>query len=176
MQNSPIYVRTNTRKETPLILAIFWLSGILFGVACYCVSPEDTVSLMCGIFAGPVSIVGVLNAVFVPFLLSVVFIVLSMKRMLMVLCFFKAFLFSFVSVGILASCGYGGWLLRYFLLFGDCTMLPLLYWYWVHAFTGSAKHLWVSSFFTCCLFLLTTILDYRVIAQVCDRFYERVNW
>ena len=85
MQKSPIYVRTDIRKEAPMVLAIFWLAGILFGAACCYVSTEDTVSLMRGICAGPVSIVGVMNAVFVPFLLSVVFIMLSMKRMLMVL-------------------------------------------------------------------------------------------
>lgn len=164
MQKSPIYVRTDIRKEAPMVLAIFWLAGILFGAACCYVSTEDTVSLMRGICAGPVSIVGVMNAVFVPFLLSVVFIMLSMKRMLMVLCFLKAFLFSFVSVGILASCGSSGWLLRYFLLFCDCTMLPMLYWYWRRAFTGPAKHLWISSVFACCIILLTTVLDYRVIA------------
>lgn len=161
---SPICASGSTRKGMPLVLAIFWFGGLLCGVMCYCVSPTDTISLMCRTAMSPVSIVGMLNAVLIPFLLSALFTALSMTRMFIVICFLKAFLFSFVSLGILVNCGSGGWLLRYFLLFGDCTMLPLLYWYWMRAVTTPVRHRWVSCILICGVFVLATVLDYRVIA------------
>ena len=64
---------------------------------------------------------------------------------------------------IISGFGSGGWLLRFFLLFGDSTALPLLYWCWMR-FVRAAAHSWIMIAVVCCLLLGAIILDYRVIA------------
>ena len=157
--------RTAARKGMSLILAICWINGIVFGVFCYSASPPEVISLMHRMLPCSVSIVGLLNATLIPFLLSALLIALSMPVMLIGLCFLKAFLFSFVSMGVLACAGSGGWLLRYLFLFSDCAALPVLLWYWFASVSG--KYSQFAPF--CILFLvlvLVTILDYRFIAPI----------
>ena len=100
-------------------------------------------------------------------LLSVLFLAFSTPWMVVGICFAKTFLFSFVSLGILMSFGSGGWLLRFFLLFGDCAAMPLLYWYWSRYICTSIGLRWiaVSAAFLLVLLLITS-LDYRVFAPL----------
>ena len=159
--------RTIARKGMSLILAICWINGIVFGVFCYSASPPEVISLMHRMLPCSVSIVGLLNAALIPFLLSALLIALSMPVMLIGLCFLKAFLFSFVSMGVLACAGSGGWLLRYLFLFSDCVTLPVLFGYWFGCVSTPKKSRLVLA--TCVVFLvlsLVTILDYHVIAPI----------
>lgn len=164
VSNCGFSVRTAPRNVMPFILAICWLLGLLFGVICYAFSGPDTVSLMRGVVFCPVSIVGLLNAVLIPFLLSVLFVALSVPKMLLVICFVKAFSFSFVSLGILMSTDCGGWFVRYFLQFSDCIMIPLFYWYWSNfVLPFTVPHQSVTGI-ACCVLVLAVFLDYRVVA------------
>ncbi len=159
--------RIVARKGMPLILAICWITGVVFGVFCYSSSPPEVASLMHRTVFCPASIVGLLNAALIPFLLSALFMALSMPFMLSGLCFVKAFLFSFVSMGILAHSGSGGWLLRCLFLFSDCVALPVLFGYWFGFASAPGKSCRFAA--TCVVFLtlvLVTILDYRVIAPI----------
>lgn len=167
MLKSRDYARTAPRKGMSLILAICWINGIAFGIFCYSSSSAEVTSLMHRAFSCPVSIVGLLNAALIPFLLSALFIALSMPVMLFGLCFLKAFLFSFVSMGVLTCAGSGGWLLRCLFLFSDCVTLPVLFGYWFGCVSTPKKSRLVLA--TCVVFLvlsLVTILDYHVIAPI----------
>ena len=163
MRKKPFCTYWDTRREMPLVLACCWICGLLCGVAFFSVSSPETFSVMRRAVLCPVSIVGLINAALIPFLLSAFFALLSMNRMVMGICFVKAFLFAFVSLGMLSGFGSGGWLLRFFLLFGDSTALPLLYWCWMR-FVRAAAHSWIMIAVVCCLLLGAIILDYRVIA------------
>ena len=161
------YARTASRKGMFLILAVCWINGIVFGIFCYSSSSAEVTSLMRRALACPVSIVGLLNATLIPFLLSALFTALSMPVILFGLCFWKAFLFSFVSMGVLGYAGSGGWLLQYLFLFSDCVTLPFLFGYWFGCLSTTIKSRPV--FATCVVFLLlslVTILDYHVIAPI----------
>lgn len=163
MRKKPFCTYWDTRREMPLVLACCWICGLLCGVAFFSVSSPETFSVMRRAVLCPVSIVGLINAALIPFLLSAFFALLSMNWMVMGICFVKAFLFAFVSLGMLSGFGSGGWLLRFFLLFGDSTALPLLYWCWMR-FVRAAAHSWIMIAVVCCLLLGAIILDYRVIA------------
>ena len=157
--------RMAARKGMPIILAVCWTAGVVFGAFCYCSSPPEVASLMHRAVFCSASIVGLLNAALIPFLLSALLMALSMPNLLFGLCFVKAFLFSFVSMGILACSGSGGWLLRCLFLFSDCAVLPVLfgYWFWLASAPGKTCRFII----TCVVFfaiVLVTILDYRVIA------------
>ena len=167
MHKSRFCPRIVVRKWMPLFLAASWLCGIVFGVFCYSASSPEFTSLMRRTLSCSVSIVGLLNTALIPFLLSTLFIVTSMPLLIPGLCFVKAFLFSFVSIGILESFGSGGWLLRFFLLFSDCVALPLLFGYWLWSVSAPGKLSWIVT--TCVVFfaiVLVTILDYRIIAPI----------
>ena len=163
MRKKPFCTYWDTRRQMPLVLACCWICGLLCGVAFFSVSSPETFSVMRRAVLCPVSIVGLINAALIPFLLSAFFALLSMNWMVMGICFVKAFLFAFVSLGMLSGFGSGGWLLRFFLLFGDSTALPLLYWCWMR-FVRAAAHSWIMIAVVCCLLLGAIILDYRVIA------------
>ena len=167
MRKSCVCPRIVVRKGMPLFLAASWLCGFVFGVFCYSTSCPEFTSLMRRAFSCSVSIVGLLNAALIPFLLSTLFIATSMPLLLPGLCFVKAFLFSFVSIGVLKSFGSGGWLLRFFLLFSDCVTLPLLLGYWQWSVSAPGKLRWIE--ISCVVFfavVLVTFLDYRVIAPI----------
>ena len=164
MRKNSICLFPRARKEMPFVLAIFWFLGLLCGVIWYVISSKDAVSLMRGAMFCAVSIVGLPNAVLIPFLLSALFTAMSVPEMLVVICFFKACSFSFVSLGLLLSMDSGGWLLRCLLLFGDCTMMPLLYWYWLRSLTPSETSHRVATGFTLFMIVLVAILNYCVIA------------
>lgn len=167
MRKSRYCSRMVARKGMPLILAVCWITGVVFGAFCYSSSPPEVASLMHRAVFCSASIVGLLNAALIPFLLSALFMALSMPIVLFGLCFVKAFLFSFVSMGILACSGSGGWLLRCLFLFSDCAALPVLFGYWFWFVSAPGKS---CRFVTTCVVLLVlvlvTILDCRVIAPI----------
>ena len=153
------------RKGIYLILAACWICGLLCGVIYYSAASADIVSLMHRTVFCSASIVGLLNAALIPFLLSAVFMAVSKPWMVAGICFMKAFLFSFVSMGCLAAFGSGGWLFRFFLLFCDCAVLPVLCWYWFRYISAPVRPWWiVTSVALAVVIVLVTVLDYRVLA------------
>lgn len=157
--------RPVVRKGVLLLFAFCWISGVVCGVYCYSASSPEIISLMRRAYLCPVSIVGLLNAALIPFLLSALFTAFNVPWMLPGLCFVKAFLFAFVSTGVIVCSGSGGWLARYFLLFCDCVALPFLYWYWLISASVPKKKPWFlisGSVFLVLAFV--TALDYHVIA------------
>ena len=164
MRKKPIYARHDTRKGMSFLLACCWVCGLLCGVICSSISSPETFSLMRRIVSSPVSIVGLLNAVLIPFLLSALFSLLSIDWVVLCITFFQAFLFSFVSLGMLLSFGSGGWLLRFFLSFGNCAALPLLFWCWMRIVSAGVDHFVITLVLIFFLFVIAIILDYHVIA------------
>ena len=154
-----------SRKGLPLVLAVFWLVGLLCGICYFSACDNRVISLMHRMVFCSVSIVGLLNTAFIPFLLTVFFMALSRPWAVIGICFFKSFLFSFVSIGCLATFGSGGWLFRYFLLFGDCVLLPALFWYCMRYTSKPIGVCWsVISIAFAIVIVLVAVLDYRIIA------------
>ena len=164
VREKPLDLHSPVRKGTAYVLAVFWLAGILYGILCFAVARSDLSALMRSTITGSVSIVGLLSAVYLPFLLSAFALLFSLPWMLFCVCFCKAFLFAFVSLGLLLSFPGGGWLFRYFLLFGDCAVLPVLYWYWLHSISVPSVSRWFPTILTSCAGILAVGLDYRVIS------------
>ena len=153
------------RKGMSLILAACWICGLLCGVFYYSSSLPDIIPLMHRTVSCSASIVGLLNAALIPFLLSALFMAVSRPWMVAGICFVKAFLFSFVSMGCLIAFGSGGWLFRFFLLFCDCVVSPVLYWYWLRHISTPVRSWWiVTSVALAIVIAFVTVLDYRVFA------------
>lgn len=151
------------RRGCRFFLACFWLSGFLCGISVYLSAGRTLVSLMRSTLLVSVSIVGMLCVTTLPFLLSAFAVFLSRPVLLLPICFEKAFLFAFVSIGIIQAYGSAGWLLRWFLLFSDCTSVPMLYWFWLRHISGDRPLDGLGVALMCALGLLIGSVNYSVI-------------
>ena len=157
----------NTRKEMLIVLAVCWFSGLLCGIFYFSVCDNSVISLMHRMVFCSASIVGLLSASFIPFLLTSFFVATSRIWAVFLVSFVKAFLFSFVSIGCLTTFGSGGWLLRYFLLFCDCAVLPAFFWYCMRYITAPVRTRWIAATIAFAgVIALITVLDYRIIAPL----------
>lgn len=152
------------RKGSRFLLAFFWVAGLLCGMLAFRTGNRQFLLLMRSVIYEPVSIVGVLFSVTFPFLISASAVFMSKPGFLFPICFAKAFSFSVVSIGILQAYGSAGWLIRFFLLFGDYGSLPLLYWYWMRNIPRAqgASHLEAGAILS--LLVLIGSINFRVIA------------
>ena len=152
------------RKGCRFFLACFWLSGILCGVLAFLSAGRTLVSLMRSTLLVPVSIVGMLCVTILPFLLSAFAVSLSKPVFLLPICFGKAFLFAFVSIGILQAFGSAGWMFRWILLFSDCVCVPLLYWFWLRHISGVRSLYGGEAALMCALGLLIGSVNFSIIS------------
>lgn len=121
------------RKGFRFYLAFSWMAGLICGSAVAASAETPLFSLMRGALYAPVSIVGVLCVSVLPILFSAYAVFLSNFALLLPICFTKAFLFSFVSLGISWAFASAGWLMKILLLYSDWTSLPILYWFWLRS-------------------------------------------
>lgn len=124
------------RKGFRFYLAFSWISGLICGSVVSVSAGTSLSSLMRGALYASVSIVGVLCVSVLPILFSAYAVFLSNFALLLPVCFTKAFLFSFVSLGISRAFASAGWLMRGLLLYSDWTSLPILYWFWLRSLSS----------------------------------------
>lgn len=146
------------RKVSTIILALFWIFGLVLGCCFHLSCGSSTVSMMCGALDGTVSIVSLLSVILFPFLLSALAVFFFKPSLLPIIAFCKAFSLAFVAAGLLSAYGSAGWLAQLLLMFSDICTTPLLWLFWVRsqgsAGTPSAHEtcLWLSLVcLICCL-------------------------
>ena len=146
------------------LLTIIWLSGILCGIASVsAVGSSIVFSLMRSSGFEAVSIVGLLGAAVLPFLLTVLSFCLGFREAVYGICFCKAFVYSFVSLNILMGYG-GGWLFRFFLLFGDFIVQPALVLLWLRVLRRPSSPLGFTFLCIWMVLLAVAVLNYRIIS------------
>lgn len=117
------------RKGSTVLLAACWAGGFLSG-GLFCVFCDHSFfSLMHRLPYCSVSIVGQILFPSLPFLFSAFAVFIAKPRLLLLIGFLKAFVFSLVSMSFVLSFGSSGWLLRLLLLFTDLCSMPLLFGY-----------------------------------------------
>ncbi|MGM9651200.1 MAG: hypothetical protein ACI3VX_04595 [Faecousia sp.] len=151
-------------KGCRFFLAGFWVSGFLCGILVYLSAGRTLVSLMRSTPMASVSIVGMLCVTTLPFLFSATAVFLSKPVLLLPICFGKAFLFAFVSMGIFQAFGSAGWLFRWLLLFSDCASVPVLYWFWLRHISGDRPLIGWEAAWLCSLAVLTGSIHFSVIS------------
>lgn len=123
-------------RQNWCVLALCAVLGAGFGVF-FAASAGDSYMLLMRMAASrPVSIVGSAVAVFVPFLVSVFFIMHSKPWLVYWICGARLFLFSAAGWAIARSFGTAGWLVRLMLQFPDLCLIPVLIWFSVLRLTG----------------------------------------
>lgn len=158
--SSPNFSHRRLRKNSCL-LALCWICGLTLGLLTSIGAGTSLSHLMRGTLFGTVSIVSLLYMMIFPFLISAA-AVLIIPSALYLLCFGKAFLFAFVTVGISRALGSGGWLPLRLVLFSDCMVLPLLYFLWLRLLGGKRSGLELVLLLA--LAALVVSVDYRIIS------------
>ena len=123
------------------ILSFCWTAGLMAGICLYCSAADLLVPLIGAIPRADVSVM-LLYMDLLMILLSAAAVWCSNWGLLFSLCFGKAFLLGFVSVGFLYCFGHGGWLMRKLFLFGEWLTAPILYCYWLRCLrqNGSRRY------------------------------------
>ena len=152
-------------------LALVWILGLCFGQAVYLVSEPSSVSLMRSSICSAVSIVCLHHTVF-PFLLSAIAYFLHTPRILLLLSFGKAFLFSYASLAVCNLFGTAGWMARWFLMFSDQCTLPVLYFFWHRCLSAKRGGSFPEALLLAAIAFLIASIDYSIISM---RFLAYVN-
>ena len=121
------YLRVVTRwlRSDVSPIALFWLAGLILGTAVF----QPDASLMRPQLCGRVSIVSAIATAAFPLLLAALAVHINRKKFLWLICFLKAFSFSFCGVLLWRTYGSSGWLIRFLLMFTDICTLPAFLWY-----------------------------------------------
>lgn len=122
-------------KQSTFQLACAWIIGLIAGAfpagSTQCSSPQGTFTLVAG------STVAVqLVIVLLPLLFSVLAVYIGRPVFVLAIATVKAFLFTYVGIGILLSCGKAGWLLQLLIMFSDTLILPILWMFWHKVLDG----------------------------------------
>ncbi len=152
------------RKAIRRYLAFSFFLGLVCGSLAYLSAGESIIPLMRGVPYAPVSIVGALCVSVFPILFSAYAVFLSNYGLLLPLCFAKAFLFSFVSLGISQAFASAGWLMRILLLFSDWTSFPILYWYWLRNLSPDSRFNFWETVLVCSLVGLLGSIHFGIIS------------
>ena len=106
-----------------------WAAGLIFGAAAAACLGKSNFSLMRTVLNSRVSIVSLLITAALPFLFTAYAVSVPAKGLLLFICFFKAYTFSFTGYLISAAFGTAGWLLQPLLQFTDLCTMPALMWF-----------------------------------------------
>ena len=134
--NAPCF----SRRNRCLLLALWFLWGLISG-AVLSAAANSIASLIPAAVIRPGSISGLLTVVALPFLMSFFAAWIQWPWLLYPIAFFKAFLVSFLGLGVLCAYGSAGWLIRLLLLFSECCTLPLLILCWIRLLSGQGRRL-----------------------------------
>ena len=154
------------RKTIGFVLAFFGLCGIVLGVlTSYSVDPYLFSAMRRSSFRS-VSIIGLITAAWLPFLISAIFVSLSKLYLFIPLSFIKSFSYAFVRSFVAISFLQAGWLAASILLFSDTIVICLLYWYWIRQ-TGNTSKTAVKDLFICLFIsLIACIIDYFWVSNI----------
>lgn len=127
------------------LFCIAWLAGIVCGGIIATQVSEPYLLMMRGVTTSPVSITGLLAALFLPFLFIAFSVYISRPRLIYLVCFFKACSFMIIGFSVMRAYGSAGWLVRLLFQFTDGGMMAMLCWFACRHLDGSKTGLWVDT-------------------------------
>lgn len=151
------------RKHRRIFLALCFYGGLLLGAVLATQAEESFISWMRTVQVQRVSIVSLLGAAFLPFLISAYAVLISQVWLLFPVCFLKAFSFGFCVAGVSYVFGSAGWLVCGLLLFTDLCTMPMLLFFWLRHIDGAHRPQLAESALTASLLFLAGSLDHCLI-------------
>lgn len=115
------------------VFAFLWVGGMILGAVLSLSADTLLVSTMHAAVHSSMSISGLLISILLPLFLTALTVSISQPMLLFPIVFLKAFLYSYIRVGLLVSFDVAGWLLQMLLMFSETLTLPLLWYCWLRA-------------------------------------------
>lgn len=132
------FFRGDSILGSRMVLACSWVCGLVCGLSSAFFRQTSFISVMRGLSFRTVSIVGVICVFLLPFLISAIAVSISKLWLIYPVCFCKAYLFMWVSWGILMAYPENAWGIRLVIMFADCCLTPLLYGFWLLSLDSEA--------------------------------------
>ena len=151
------------RKNRSPYLALCFSLGLIAGAVLAAASGSSLNSMIPLAADKPGSLSGVLLTALLPFGLSAFVGLIGELLLLYPIVFWKAFLVSFIGVGVMGAYGSAGWLMRLLLLFSECCTLPLLILFWIRLLTGQGSRTMFSALNVLAAVLIGS-LDYCIVS------------
>lgn len=129
----------------PPALVVFWLTGLTCGMFLSLYAGTPILSMMRGILYDSVSIVSLVVTGLIPFLFTAYAVFISKPRLVLAVCFLKAYLLSFVSTEISAAFASAGWLVRSLILLHNSAVCVMLHLLWIRVLSGRKVHWFIIS-------------------------------
>lgn len=147
-----------------IVLAAVWITGLFAGMYFGANAGDHYFLLMRTAVDTRVSIVGLIANACLPFLLSAYAVYLGKPRLILLVCFCKAVLFTSCGFAVLLSFGSAGWLTRLLLQFSDIVLIPLFCWFSIRHIQGNRTTLSKDS--ALCLFAAALVgsIDYCLVS------------
>lgn len=149
-------------------LVFCWLFGLIVG---YCLLEPFFLPLMRSVALQPVSIVGYLVSLFLPFVGSYVAIISDKPIIIMIVCFLKAVAFGFTGALISQFFYSASWLVRFLLMFSDSWFLFVLFILWFRRFSDFNIHGSMDILVTALLGIGISIADFFWISPIVFRLF-----
>lgn len=146
------------------MLCLTWCIGLLTGIFFVEEISYNLFPLMRSAVSSRMSIVGLFLALIIPFLLSAFCIHFFHPLLTLIICFFKAYLFSVCAYGIVLSFANAGWLLRFLLLFSDSYANVFLLRFWIKNIAGKSSVFKADLFYYFSSSILIVCVDCLIIA------------
>lgn len=160
--------RIVSRNSRFTSLVFCWLFGLIVG---YCLLEPFFLPLMRSFALQPVSIVGYLVSLFLPFICSYVAIISDKPIIIMVVCFLKAVAFGFTGALISQFFYSASWLVRLLLMFSDSWFLIILFILWFRRFSDFNIHGSMDILVTALLGIGISIADFFWISPIVFRLF-----
>ena len=128
-----------------ILFCFVWIAGLVCGCIIASQASDTYLLLMRRAASSPVSITGLLAAVFLPFLFIAFSVYISRPKLIYLICFFKACTFILTGLSVISAYGSAGWLVRFLFQFADCASLVLLCWFACQHLDGNKEKLWSNT-------------------------------
>ena len=116
-------------KRKFFTLFILWLFGLFIGCNLFYTCSFSFLSLMGSVVMQPVSIVGLLASMLIPFIISYLSIITNNSIYVLIVVFLKSISFGFTCTLLEDQYLSAGWLLRFLFLFSDYCFFPACCWF-----------------------------------------------
>lgn len=156
------------RRNKALVLAFFWLSGILSGLR-FAFTVEELPVLIYTVTRQQQTLWTAIWSSCYPVLLTA-FAARYSKACGLGVSFFYAFRFAFSAVGMLLTFGPCGWLIQFLYLWPDYLLIPWLYILWLRILSNQGNQ---NRYFAICFFLaiIVGMLQFCIISPFLCRLF-----
>ena len=143
-----------------------WISAIAFGAWLASIIGNPFLSQMRGIILEPVSIVGLVIAIFLPLFFSVLLYHFRRPFLFLMVCFLKTAAFVFTGILVTNSFPTGGWLVRLMLLAHDYIVILVFFWQWLNIHDQESSSVWFNTYICLIVGLVAAGIDYLIVSPL----------